>query len=66
MSLEEGYFLLKTSDRSPLSKDSGFDDVSIQFDGTELSFSSTIENASVKKINTKTRKGIEIWLEAAD
>lgn len=66
MSLEEGYFLLKTSDRSPLSKDSGFDDISIQFDGTELSFSSTVENTSVKKINTKTRKGVEIWLEAAD
>lgn len=66
ISLEEAYFLLKTSDRSPLSQASGFDDVSIQFDGTELSFSSAIENTSVKKINTKTRKGVEIWFEAAD
>ncbi|MEO8239738.1 MAG: SH3 domain-containing protein [Flavobacterium sp.] len=66
ISLEEAYFFLKSADRIPASQDSETYGISIQFDGTALSFSSTTENTSIKKIDTKTRKGVEIWFEAAD
>ncbi|MBF4515576.1 SH3 domain-containing protein [Flavobacterium sp. ANB] len=66
LTLEEAYFLLKTSDRIPSSKDSGAYGISIQFDGTELSFSSISESTSIKKVDGKMGKGIEILFEAAD
>jgi hypothetical protein len=66
ISLEEGYFFLKSTNHIHPSQDSETYGISTEFDGTELSFSSTIENTSIKKIDTKTRKGIEIWLEASD
>ncbi|KUJ60773.1 hypothetical protein AR687_15285 [Flavobacteriaceae bacterium CRH] len=66
ISLEEAYFLLKTSDRIPVSQDSGAYGISIQFDGNELSFSSISESVSIKKVDGRTGEGVDILFEAFD
>ncbi|TRX35340.1 SH3 domain-containing protein [Flavobacterium sp. ZT3R18] len=66
ISLEEAYLLIKTPDYLDLSKASGDEETSIHGNDDELSFSSTLENTTLKKINTKTKKGVVIILEAFD
>ena len=66
--LEEGYFLVlkSRSDLLELHKSSGDDATNYNSTGNELSFTTSLEAITIKKIIFKGRKGIEIVFEGWD
>ena len=67
-SLEEGYFLVlkSRSDLLELYKSSGDDATNYNSTGNELSFTTSLEAITIKKITFKGKKGIEIIFEGWD